>query len=145
MAGDVGETRPRGGGAGLFRRGPHQHLRIPRPPRQVPGWRHPRGSAWIAQTAREKKDPGCIKALDLFAEILGNVAGDHALATLARGGVYLAGGVIAKLAPSFNKEKFRAAFCAKELFAAQMMRIPVKVVTNEKIALIGAARVAEAL
>ena len=101
--------------------------------------------AWIAQNAAEKKDAGCIKALDLFAECLGNVAGDHALATMARGGVYLAGGVIAKLAPSFNRERFRAAFCAKELFSAQMMRTPVKLVTNERIALIGAARVAASL
>jgi glucokinase len=64
---------------------------------------------------------------------------------MARGGVFLAGGVIAKLAPSFNSERFRAAFCAKELFSAQMMRTPVKLVTNESLALIGAARVAESL
>ena len=101
--------------------------------------------AWIHESARERKEPGCIKALDLFAECLGNVAGDHVLATMARGGVYLAGGVIAKLAPSFNVERFRAAFCAKGLFSAQMMRMPVKLVSNERIALIGAARVAESL
>ena len=101
--------------------------------------------AWISQNAAEKKEPGCIKALDLFAECLGNIAGDHALATMARGGIYLAGGVIAKLAPSFNVERFRSAFAAKTLFSAELMRIPVKLVTNERIALIGAARVAESL
>lgn len=102
-------------------------------------------AAWISQNAAEKNEPTCINALDLFAECLGNIAADHALATMARGGVYLAGGVIAKLAPSFNRDRFRAAFCAKSLFAAQLMRIPVKLVTNERIALIGAARVAHAL
>ena len=101
-----------------------------------------RDAAWIHHSATENKDPQCAKALDLFAECLGNVAGDHALATLARGGVFIAGGVVAKIAPSFNFERFRAAFCAKGLFSSQLMRIPVKLVTSERLALIGAARIA---
>jgi glucokinase len=98
--------------------------------------------AWVSQRAMEKSDATCVAALDLFAECLGNVAGDHALAVMARGGVYLAGGVIAKIAPAFNAERFRAAFCAKSLFSAQMMRIPVKLVRNERMALLGAAQLA---
>lgn len=101
--------------------------------------------AWISQRAMEKSDATCVAALDLFAECLGNVAGDHALAVMARGGVYLAGGVIAKIAPAFNAERFRAAFCAKSLFSAQMMRIPVKLVRSERLALLGAARLAASL
>lgn len=101
--------------------------------------------AWISQHAMQGTDAMCVKALDLFAECLGNVAGDHALAVMARGGVYLAGGVMAKIAPSFNAERFRAAFCAKSLFSAQMMRIPVKLVRSERLALIGAAHLAASL
>lgn len=99
-------------------------------------------AAWVSQSAAERGDATCIATLDLFAECLGNVAGDHALAVMARGGVILAGGVVAKLAPSFNKERFRAAFCAKGHFASELMRIPVKLARNERIALIGAANVA---
>jgi glucokinase len=101
--------------------------------------------AWISQRAAQKTDPDCVNALDLFAECLGNVAGDHALAVMARGGVYLAGGVIAKVADILNVERFRAAFCAKALFSSQMMRIPVKLVTSERVALLGAAKVAQSL
>jgi glucokinase len=101
--------------------------------------------AWISQSAMEKSDATCVATLDLFAECLGNVAGDHALAVMARGGVYLAGGVIAKIAPAFNAERFRAAFCAKSLFSAQMMRIPVKLVRGERLALLGAAHLAASL
>ena len=104
-----------------------------------------RDAAWIAQNAAEKKEPVCVNALDLFAECLGNIAADHALAVMARGGVYLAGGVIAKLAPTFNAERFRSAFAAKSLFSAQLMKTPVKLVSNERIALIGAARVGQSL
>lgn len=101
--------------------------------------------AWVSQNAMQKSDATCVNALDLFAECLGNVAGDHALAVMARGGVYLAGGVMAKVAPSFNAERFRAAFCAKSLFSAQLMRIPVKLVRSERLALLGAAHLAASL
>jgi glucokinase len=101
--------------------------------------------AWISQHAMQQSDATCVNALDLFAECLGNVAGDHALAVMARGGVYLAGGVIAKIAPSLNVARFRAAFCAKSLFSAQMMRIPVKLVRSERLALLGAAHLAVSL
>lgn len=101
--------------------------------------------AWISHHAMQQSDATCVHALDLFAECLGNVAGDHALAVMARGGVYLAGGVIAKIAPCFNAARFRAAFCAKSLFSAQMMRIPVKLVRSERLALLGAAHLAASL
>lgn len=101
--------------------------------------------AWISASAIERSDATCLAALDLFAECLGNVAGDHALAVMARGGVYLAGGVMARIAPSFNVERFRAAFCAKSLFSAQMMRIPVKLVRSDRLALLGAAHLAASL
>ena len=100
--------------------------------------------AWISENAA-KGDDLCRQALDLVAECLGNVAGDHALAVMARGGVYLAGGVIAKIAPTFNTQRFREAFCAKGAFSSHLMKIPVKLVTNERLALVGAARAAARL
>jgi len=103
----------------------------------------PRDAAWIHRAASEQRDATAVKTLDLFAECLGNVAGDHALAVLARGGVFLAGGVTAKIAPSFNSARFRSAFCAKGLFSSQLMKIPVRLVKNERLALIGAARLAD--
>jgi glucokinase len=82
------------------------------------------------------------EALALFAECLGNVAGDHALACMARGGVYLCGGVIAKTVEKLPLEKFRAAFCGKGVQSAMLMKIPVRAVTNERLAVLGAARLA---
>lgn len=101
-------------------------------------------AAWIAEQAARERDTACLATLDLFAECLGNVAGDHALSVLAYGGVILAGGVVAKLAATFNRERFRAAFCAKGHFSSELMRMPVSLVSNERVALIGAARVATA-
>jgi glucokinase len=80
--------------------------------------------------------------LELFSANLGNVAGDQALNVMARGGVFLCGGVIARIGPSIKKDVFRAAFCAKGAHASILMCIPVRAITNEKIALLGAARAA---
>ena len=87
-------------------------------------------------------DPVCRNVLELFSECLGNVAGDHALSVMARGGVFLAGGVIAKLAPLINISRFRSAFCAKGALSSMLMEIPVRIITNENLAVIGAARIA---
>ena len=80
------------------------------------------------------------EVLSLFAECLGNIAGDHALAVMARGGIYLTGGVIAKTVEKLPKERFRAAFCGKAAQSALLMKIPVRAVRNERVAVAGAAR-----
>ena len=94
---------------------------------------------WIAERA-DKGDLACSGALDLFMECLGNVAGDHALAVMARGGVYLTGGVIARLYGRLAESRFCEAFCAKGAFSAMLMKIPVRAVTNERVVLLGAAK-----
>ena len=92
--------------------------------------------------AADGGDACAIRTLDLFSECLGNVAGDHALSVLARGGVYLAGGVVVKLLQKLHKERFREAFCAKSPHSALMMKIPVKAVASDRVAILGAVRIA---
>ena len=94
---------------------------------------------WIAERAF-KGDPECSGALDLFIECMGNVAGDHALAVMARGGVYLTGGVIARLYARLADSRFCEAFCAKGALSAALMKIPVRAVTNERVVVLGAAK-----
>jgi glucokinase len=94
---------------------------------------------WISERAA-KGDLAGTGALDLFVECLGNVAGDHALAVMARGGVYLVGGVIARMHERIRDGRFSEAFCAKGAHSAALMKIPVKAVTSERIALLGAAK-----
>ena len=92
--------------------------------------------------AAQAGDSCAIAALDLFSECLGNIAGDHALSLLARGGVYLCGGVIAKVLPTLNKDRFREAFCAKSPHSALLMKIPVMAAASERAAILGAAKIA---
>jgi len=81
-------------------------------------------------------------ALDLFVSCFGAVAGDHALAVLARGGVFIAGGVAPKILPWLEDGRFVAAFNAKGAHRRLAERMPVHVVTAEKLGLLGAALLA---
>ena len=79
------------------------------------------------------------QAIDLLMECMGNVAGDHALAVMARGGVFLTGGVIAGHYGKIADSRFSEAFCAKGALCATLMKIPVRAVTSERVVLLGAA------
>jgi len=96
----------------------------------------------ITQAALDGSDPLCAAALELFVECMGTVAGDHALAAMARGGVYLTGGIVGKVLPRLQSGRFREAFCAKSPFSALLMKIPVRAITSERVGLLGAARLA---
>jgi glucokinase len=64
---------------------------------------------------------------------------------MARGGVFLAGGVVPKIAGALRAARFRQAFCAKGAFSGHLMRIPVHAVLSERLPVVGAARIASEL
>ena len=77
-------------------------------------------------------------SLDLFLAAYGAFAGDMALACLARGGVFLAGGIAGKLLPLLREGGFLTAFNAKAEHAAIAARMPVHVATDPLLGLHGA-------
>jgi glucokinase len=81
-------------------------------------------------------------ALQLWLACLGAFAGDLALHWLARGGVYLAGGVIARLLPHVDHAPLIAAFRAKREYAELMPAIPLYFVTDHELGLRGALALA---
>ncbi len=80
-----------------------------------------------------------VETLSLFATYLGRVAGDMALIFMARGGVYLAGGISQKIIPALKDPEFRAAFEDKAPHTELMGTIPTFVVTHPQAALAGLA------
>ncbi|WP_338040563.1 glucokinase [Nitrosomonas oligotropha] len=99
----------------------------------------------IAALAQTQKHPVAIQALELFAEIYGAYAGNLALAGLCRGGVYIAGGIAPKIIDILSGGGFMYAFHAKGRFSALLHEIPVHVVTNPAIGLLGARQEARRL
>ena len=93
----------------------------------------------ISAAAMDGSDAVCGNALDLFVECIGSVAGDHALNVMAQGGVFLTGGIVAKIHARLKSDRFRAAFCAKGAHSNLLKRIPVKAVLSERLPVLGAA------
>lgn len=99
------------------------------------------GAAAVARRANSG-ERDAQRALRLFCAIFGAVAGDHALACLATGGVFVAGGIAARLAGRLADGTFAAAFAAKGAHGALAARMPVWLVRDELLGLRGAAAIA---
>ena len=93
----------------------------------------------IAEAALERKQPLCVKTLDIFLSILGAAAGNLALTGLTTGGVYLGGGIPPKILPKLKEGTFMKAFTAKGRFRTLMESMPVHVILNDRAVLLGAA------
>jgi glucokinase len=89
-------------------------------------------------------DPQAVETLSLFVTYLGRLAGDIALLFIAKGGVYLSGGISQKILPALKGPEFRAAFEDKAPHSAMMRAIPTYVVTHPLAALEGLASYARA-
>ena len=87
----------------------------------------------------------CVRTLDLWTALYGAEAGNLALKSLARGGVYVAGGIAVKILPKLKDGSFVRAFCEKSKFGILLGWIPIYVVLNEDAPLLGAAAQAAAL
>ena len=88
---------------------------------------------------------GCAKrAVQMFCAMLGTIAGNLALTLGARGGVYIAGGIVPKLGAAFARSQFRARFEDKGRFSAYLAAIPTFVIVRPDAALLGAAQLLEA-
>ncbi len=83
--------------------------------------------------------PVCVEALDMWTAAYGAEAGNLALRSLARGGVYVAGGIAVKILKKMQDGTFVRAFCEKEKFGIFLKQIPIYLVLNEDAPLLGAA------
>ncbi len=88
--------------------------------------------------------PQAAETLSLFAVHLGRVAGNLALVFMPTGGVFLAGGISAKIAPVLQSGGFREAFLAKWPHQRLLERMATAIVTREDAALAGIAAFARA-
>lgn len=95
----------------------------------------------IAKAAFAKSDSVAIEAVALFTGWLGSVAGNLALTLGARGGVYIAGGIVAQWGNKFDATLFRRRFEAKGRMKSFLAPIPCYVVTAKDLAFRGLAAI----
>jgi glucokinase len=117
---------------------------------------HAQEPAWLAELLATTTDPTpvivdnaldkeraceiCTLTLQMFVSILGAEAGNMALKVLATGGVYLGGGIPPRILPFLSEGRFMQAFLRKGRLSDVLIPVPVYVILNPNIALLGAAR-----
>jgi glucokinase len=99
-------------------------------------------AAAITRAALTGTCPLCVQALDLFVSIYGAEAGNLALKVMATGGVFVGGGIAPKIIAKLRETLFIKAFTAKGRLRPLLEAMPVRVILNDKTALLGAARYA---
>ncbi|MEP1206942.1 MAG: glucokinase [Rhizobiaceae bacterium] len=98
----------------------------------------------ISIAAMSSSDAQAEEALSLFCTTLGRIAGDLAVTSMAKGGVYIGGGIAQKILPFLQASQFRANFEDKAPHEELMQNIATIVVTHPLPALLGLAAFANA-
>jgi glucokinase len=115
---------------------------LPENPKVVEEMGRGDAAAAISRAALAGNCPLCAQALDLFVSLYGAEAGNLALRTLATGGVYIGGGIAPKIIDRLKGPAFMLAFTAKGRLSPLLETIPVRVILNDRTALLGAGRCA---
>jgi glucokinase len=111
---------------------------------------------WLKEEIQQSADPTviishvgmngkaaiCEHSLDIFVSVYGAEAGNLALKMLATGGVFLSGGIAGRILPRLQGPAFFHSFVSKGRMQPLLEKIAVKVVNNDQVGVIGAARYA---
>ncbi|TAJ80822.1 MAG: glucokinase [Gallionellaceae bacterium] len=100
-------------------------------------------AAAIAGFACGQGETIATQALDVFTQIYGAFVGNVALMALPRGGIYVAGGIAAKIVAQMQRGEFMRAFLDKGRFTGLLSTFPLSIVTTPQIGLLGASLVAQ--
>ena len=96
-------------------------------------------AAEIFARAKERSDSRSAEAVQVFFEILGQVAGDFALALGAKDGIYIAGGIVRRYPELLENSRFRSGFEAKGRHRSIMEQVPTQLILHEQPGLLGAS------
>jgi glucokinase len=112
------------------------------PPWLAEELKHADPPAVISGAAMENKSELCVKTLDMFVSFYGAEAGNLALKTMAIGGMFIGGGIAPRIISKLQNPAFMRSFTAKGRMTELLQAIPVRVILNDRTALLGAARCA---
>ena len=94
-------------------------------------------AATIAKAAIKGSDRLSVKTMEIFVEAYGAEAGNLALQFLPYGGLYIAGGIAAKILPLMQDGRFMRAFKQKGRVSSLTDKIPVNIILNPQVGLLG--------
>lgn len=95
--------------------------------------------AEVTGAALAGSDAAAVEALEVFCGLLGSFVGDLVLLYGARGGVYLAGGILPQIQPFLLASTFTARYFNKGVMRAFLQQVPVRLIEHGQLGVIGAA------
>ncbi|HEX7816493.1 glucokinase [Dyella sp.] len=93
----------------------------------------------VTQAALDGSDAVAVEALDVFCGLLGSFVGDLVLLYGARGGVFLAGGILPQIRDTLLVSRFAERFFNKGVMRAFLQQVPVRLMEHGQHGVIGAA------
>lgn len=93
----------------------------------------------VTQAALARSDAAAVEALDVFCSLLGSFVGDLTLLYGARGGVFLAGGILPQIRDVLLASQFRERFFNKGVMRPFLQQVPVRLMEHGQLGVIGAA------
>lgn len=95
--------------------------------------------AAISTAALDESDPLMMQTLSTFCSLLGSFAGNLALTYGAKGGIYLAGGILPRFSDYLVRSDFNQRFANKGVMSHFVETIPAKLIMHPETAFVGAA------
>jgi glucokinase len=96
-------------------------------------------AAEVFELASNDSDAIAVESMELFFEVLGQVAGNLVLCLGAVDGVYIAGGIARRYPEMLKKSRFRAGFESKGFYRPMMESIPTRLIMHAEPGLLGAS------
>jgi glucokinase len=96
-------------------------------------------AAVISRLALARRDRLSEEALRMFLSIYGSEAGNLALQYRATGGIYVGGGIATRILPAFRSSQFLDSFVRKPPMEPLLARVPIHIVADPRLGLLGAA------
>jgi glucokinase len=94
--------------------------------------------AAIGAAALAGSDSLCEQTIQIFIDAYGAEAGNLALKLLPYGGLYIAGGIAPKILPLLQQSNFLLNFTQKGRMRSILEEVPIHVILNQQVGLIGA-------
>ncbi|EIL91009.1 glucokinase [Rhodanobacter fulvus Jip2] len=93
----------------------------------------------VTAAALAGEDPAAVEALDMFCGLLGSFVGDLVMLYGARGGVYLAGGILPQIHGFLASSTFAERYFNKGVMRAYLQQVPVRLIEHGQLGVMGAA------
>ncbi|GAA0247030.1 glucokinase [Rhodanobacter caeni] len=93
----------------------------------------------VTAAALAHSDANALEALEMFCGLLGSFVGDLVMLYGARGGVYLAGGILPQIHAFLASSTFAARYFNKGVMRAYLEQVPVRLIEHGQLGVMGAA------